>query len=110
MNRAERRKRQKMGLPVVKEPVYTMKQSDIAKIKRESTDTAVDTVMVMLLAIPIKVMHDKYGWRMKKRLPELAEAIIDEYQRFSDGEMSLEEYQEMVYEWCGLKFQKNEEV
>lgn len=110
MNRAERRKRQKMGLPVAKEPVYTMKQSDIAKIKRESTDTAVDTVMVMLLAIPIKVMHDKYGWRMKKRLPELAEAIIDEYQRFSDGEMSLEEYQEMVYEWCGLKFQKNEEV
>lgn len=109
MNRAERRRRAKQGLPISKEPVYNMKQSDIKKIKDESTNTAVDTVMVMLLAIPIKVMHDKYGWRMRKRLPELAEAIIDEYQNFAYGEMSLEEYQELVYEWCGVKFQKNEE-
>lgn len=109
MNRAERRRRARLGLPVSNEPVYNMKRSDIRKLEHKSVDKAVDTAMVLLLSIPIKVMHDKYGWGMKKRLPELAEALIDEYQNFSDGDMTLEEYQELVYEWCGVKFQKNEE-
>lgn len=109
MNRAERRRRAKMGLPVNNEPVYNMKQSDIEKLTDKSFGTAVDTAMVLLLSIPIKVMHDKYGWGAKKRLPELAEALTDEYQNFADGEMTLEEYQQLVYEWCGVKFQKREE-
>lgn len=110
MNRAERRRRAKLGLPTHKDPVYNMKQSDINKMKEDSTETAIDTAMILLLAIPVKVMHDKYGWRMRKRLPEFAEAILDEYQNFADGDMSLEEYQQLVYDYCGIKFQKNTEV
>lgn len=109
MNRAERRKRAKLGLPVRKEPVYNMKLSDFEKQKKEATSKAVDTAMVLLLAIPIKVMHEKYGWGMKSRLPKLAEALTDEYQRFADGEMTLEEYSEYVYEHVGMKFKVNDE-
>lgn len=65
------------------------------------------TDMVLLLAIPIKVMHEKYGWG--SRLLELAEALTDEYQRFADGEMTLEEYSEYVYEHVGMKFKVNDE-
>lgn len=110
MNRAARRKAKKQGFNVPKEPVYNMKQSDIQKMKADSTELAIDTAMTMLLAIPVKVMHDKYGWRMRKRLPEFAEAILDEYQNFADGDMSLEEYQQLVYDYCGIKFEKNKEV
>lgn len=109
MNRAERRRRQKQGLPVKKEPVLNMKASDIARMKEEASSMAVDTAITLLLAIPIKVMHDKYGWRMRKRLPELSDALIDEYQCFADGDMTLEEYQQLVYDYCGVKFQRNEE-
>lgn len=109
MNRAERRRRAKQGLPVENEPVLNMKVSDINRIKEEANSMAVDTAMVLLLAIPIKVMHDKYGWRVKKRLPELSDALIDEYQNFADGDMTLEQYQQLVYDYCGLKFQINKE-
>lgn len=110
MNRAERRRAKKQGLPVRKDPVLNIKQSDITKMKEDATEIAIDTAMILLLALPVKVMHDKYGWRMKKRLPELAEALLDEYQSFCDGEMTLEEYKDFVYENCGIKFEKNKEV
>jgi len=106
MNRAERRRQAKLtGSSVAKDPIISMKKSDIDRIKREAAETA----MVLLLSIPIKVMHEQFGWGMKKRLPRLSDALIDEYQAFSDGDMTLEEYQNMVYEYCGVKFQKNKE-
>lgn len=109
MNRAQRRAAKKNKQFVQRDPVYNLKESDLSSIKNKATRQAIDTAMTLLLSIPVKVMHDKYGWGMKKRLPELAEALIDEYQEFADGNMSLEEYQEMVYEYCGVKFQKNTE-
>lgn len=110
MNRADRRKMGKLGFVAQNEPIYHLTASDIAKIKEESAATATETAVVMLLSIPIKVMSEKYGWGMKKRLPELANAIIDEYQRFVDSEVTLEKYQQLVYNTCGLKFQRNTEV
>lgn len=106
MNRAERRRQAKLtGSSVTKDPIISMKKSDIDRIKQDATETA----MVLLLSIPIKVMHEQFGWGMKKRLQILSDALIDEYQSFSDGDVTLEEYQNMVYEYCGVKFQKNEE-
>lgn len=105
MNRQQRRAMKKNNA----EPVYTVKPSDLTGIKEKATKDAVDTAICLLLSIPIKVMHDNYGWGMKKRLPELAEAIIDEYQRFSDGDMTLQEYQDMVFKYCGVKFKKTED-
>ena|SRR3712207_2471683 len=109
MNRAQRRKAKRQGLIVTNDPIYNIKQSDINKIKRDSTNDAIDAAMILLLSIPIKVMHDKYGWGIKKRLPELSEALIDEYQSFTDGEMTLQEYQQLVYEYCGIRFERNED-
>lgn len=109
MNRAERRKRAKLGLPVSNEPVYNVKHSDFVKQKEQAKSEAVDAAMVLLFAIPIKVMREEFGWGIKSRLPRLAEALTDEYQRFADGEMSLEEYSEYVYETVGIKFKQNDE-
>lgn len=110
MNRAERRRQAKLtGSSVAKDPIISMKKSDIDRIKRKAADEATETAMILLLSIPIKVMHEQFGWGMKKRLSRLSDALIDEYQAFSDGDMTLEEYQNMVYEYCGVKFQKNKE-
>lgn len=109
MNRAQRRAAKKNKQFVQRDPVYNVKESDLSNMKSKATEQAVDMAMILLLSIPVKVMHDKYGWGMKKRLPKLAEALIDEYQEFADGNMTLEEYQEMVYEYCGMKFEKNTE-
>lgn len=127
MNREERRKQKS----VRKEAVYTLKESDLERIREEARmqgrleaelkdrtlDFAVDKDIeeamrigaekgfVLTIGIPIKVMHDKYGWRRRKRLPDFAEAIIDEYTAFSEGQKTIQEYIDYVFEHCGLKLE-----
>ena len=105
MNRAERRKYKKMGLPAPKETVFNLKQKDIDEIRSDALKEA----FVLMLAIPVKVMHDEFGWGMKSRLPKLGESIIEEYERFDNGDMTIEEYQDLVFQYCGMKFQTKEQ-
>lgn len=109
MNRKQRRALERQGKTVKKEPVYNMKQSDIQNMKQTAVSEAVDTAMILLLALPIKVLRDEYGWGTKKRLPEFAEKLVDEYTNFNSDEQTLEEYAQMVYEYTGIKFEKNKE-
>lgn len=109
MNRKQRRLAKKKGLPVEQEPVFNMKQSDIKKIKQEATEQAVDTAMTLLLGIPVKVLKEKYGWGMKKRLPEFCQAMLDTYDEFSGGDLTLEEFAELIYQECGVKFKRTED-
>lgn len=62
-----RRRLEKQGKTARKEPVLSMRASDLERIKSEAREEAVDTAMVLLLWISIKVLRDKYGWGMKKR-------------------------------------------
>lgn len=108
MNRKQRRLAEKRGVAVKKDPVYNIKRSDIDSMKEKAVSEAADAAMVLLLALPIKVLRDEYGWGTKKRLPEFAEKLTDEYQKFSDEEVSLEEYANLVYEMTGIKFERGE--
>ena len=88
MNRAERRKRQKQGLPIVKEPVLNIKASDIQQIKKDAINSTANTAFFLMLAIPVMVIHDKYPKIMKKvvdgksREERFADLCIDLYQSF----------------------------
>lgn len=109
MNRQQRRA---AGIKE-KQPVYQMTPAMLEGLKKEAyqksyTDAA-DTALVLLLSIPICVLHEFYDWTDDELLM-LSDYLIDEYQRFSDGEMTLEEYQDYVFRLTGLKFQKNPEV
>lgn len=107
MNRAERRKAMKKGIVVPKDPVYNIKKSDINSMKQNAVNEAADAAMVLLLALPIKVLRDEYGWGVKKRLPEFADKLTEEYKRFTEGESSLEEYANLVYEMTGIRFERS---
>lgn len=108
MNRKQRRAAQKKGITIPKDPVYNVKQSDLDKMREKSVDEAANAAMVLLLALPIKVMRDNYGFG-SKRLTALAEALSDEYQKFADDEVSLEEYADLVYQYTGIKFERGDE-
>lgn len=50
MNRAERRRQAKLtGSSVAKDPIISMKKSDIDRIKREAAEEATETAMVYFL-------------------------------------------------------------
>ncbi len=102
MNRAQRRQNK----VVEKDPVYTLTKSQLEKIRETEREKAlvesVTDAFSLMMAIPVKVLHDKYGWRRKKRLPAFAEAVADEYAEFAEGKMTAEEYKALVFEECGM--------
>jgi hypothetical protein len=104
MNRAERRRMQKKQNK--KEPVYNISGQNLDKIKQNERKDAINDVMILLLGIPVKVMREHYGFG-DKRLPEFAELLCEEFENFSEGDMTLEQYAKYVYEHTGIKFVKN---
>lgn len=107
MNRQQRRQAQKQKYkPVTRpQPYIPMTASDVEKIKQD----AIDSAMVLLFGIPVKVLRDYYGWGAKKRLPEFADYLTDVYADFSNGDMTLEDFEQLVWEECGLKFLRDGE-
>jgi hypothetical protein len=112
MNRAERRRRQKQGLPIVKEPVLNMKVSDIQQIKTQATNTAADTAFFLMLAIPVMVIHDKYPQLMrrevdgKQRAERFADLCLDLYDSFNKGYVTLDDLSQCLWEEAGIKLEK----
>lgn len=114
MNRAERRRRAKQGLLVVKEPVINVKASDIQNIKKEATTNAADTAFFLMLAIPVMVIHDKYPQLMrrdvegKSRAERFANLCIDLYDSFDKGYVTLDDLADCLWEEAGIKLTKKE--
>lgn len=112
MNRSERRRRQKQGLPTVKEPILNIKASDIQRIKKNATDTAADTAFFLMLAIPVMVIHDKYPQIMKRvvdgkqREERFADLCLDLYDSFSKGYVTLDDLTECLWEEAGIKLER----
>ena len=53
MNRAERRRAKKAGLPVKKEPVVNIKAADVQKMKRVASKEAADKAFLLMLGLPL---------------------------------------------------------
>ena len=70
---------------------------------------AVDQAFLLMIGIPIRVMKLKYGWGRRKRLPEMASFIEEYYREFEDGDMSIEDYQKLVWEETGIGFTMRDE-
>lgn len=106
MNRAQRRQQAKSFMTTNKKPMYRMKPKDYVAMKKKAVIEGVDNALVLLLSIPVKVLCDNYGWTAENELPDFVEHMINEYESFSNGDITLEDYQEIVYQKCGVKFEK----
>ena len=104
MNRAERRRLQKKQSQ--KEPVYNISSTNLNQIKQKATKDAVSVAFKLMLGIPTMVLHDKYGWGGKKRLPEFGEYVLDLYDSFEKGYVTLEDIEKCIYEETGISFQE----
>ena len=75
--------------------------------KRDKSDI-ISSVLIFLLGIPCKVLADKYGWGLKKRIPEFAEAVVDAYEQFDQNVESLEQMRDWIFETTGIKFEEGD--
>lgn len=99
MNRQQRRQNERESK---KDPRYYLSESELNKVKSD----AVDTAMMLLLYIPINVMHEKYGWGAKSRLPRLAEELLEEYEKIATTSMPLRAYAENIKKLTGITLER----
>jgi hypothetical protein len=104
VNRAERRRLQREGLPVKKEPVINMKVSDVQRITRDSTKDAVDQVFLLMLGLPVLTLRDKWGFG-KVRSERFIEQVLELYDSFEKGYLTLEDIKECLWDEAGIKIE-----
>lgn len=102
MNRAERRRLQKKGLPVKKEPVINIKASDVQQMKDEAVKKAADIAFLLMLGLPVLVLRDKWGFG-KVRLERFIDQVIDMYEAFDEGYLTIDDIRQAIEEETGVE-------
>lgn len=89
MNRQERRR---LGIKR-KDPMVSIKQSDIDSMKEEATEKGCKMAFNLMLAVPAMVIHYKFGSLMKKegRVEKFVDLCMEEYKCYEEGYITLEE-------------------
>lgn len=105
MNRAERRRLEKQGKTVPKEPVINIKTSDVQQIKMNAVGEASDKAFFLMLSIPMMVLHDKWGFG-QTRGERFLEQVLDLYDSFEKGYVTIEDLQKCLWEEGGIKIER----
>ena len=107
MSRAEKRRAQKEAQKAKK--IYTLTQEQIDKIKDDAIKEASDTAFLLMLAIPVMVLHDKWWEKTaKKKCPVFVDQCLDLFDSFAKDLVSLEDLKEALYEESGIKLERTD--
>ena len=120
MGRAERRRAQK-NEQKAKTATYNLTKDqldavvrekigdELARIKQEATEEAVNTAMVLLLRIPLEVLMDYY-WKKSyaKRIPEFTNHVLEYYEMWQNGELDMDKLKEDLWKYGGVKLMEGE--
>jgi hypothetical protein len=103
MNRQERRR---LGIKR-KDPMVSIKQSDIDRMKEEATEKGCKFAFGLMLAIPVMVIHDKFGSLMKKegRVEKFVDLCMEEYKCYEEGYVRLDEMAKILKEEAGVEIE-----
>lgn len=101
MNRTERRKAQKAGILVEKEPVLNIKAADIQKMKQNASREAAEKAFLFMLGLPVMVLHDKFGFG-SIRCERFTDAVLELYDSFEKGYVTLEDIHSTLKEETGI--------
>lgn len=101
MNRQERRR---MGIKK-KDPMISIKQSDIDRMKQEATEKGCKFAFNLMLAIPAMVVHDKFEELIKEdgRVEKFVELCMEQYKCYEEGYVSLEELAKLLKNEAGVE-------
>lgn len=104
MNRAERRRQEKAA---VKDPILSLRRSEINAIKDKATNEAIDKAFGLMLGIPVMVLHDKHGYG-SVRLERFMDQVMDLYESFNKGYLDFDDILKTIEDETGLRLEKTE--
>lgn len=90
-----------------KTPTYNLTWDQIQQLKKDAAKEAVGTVIELTLGIPAMVLMDKYGFD-DKQLPEALDHMVDLYESYEQGYLTLQDIRTALWEEGGYKIQKRD--
>lgn len=104
MNRQERRRQ----ATATKDRSIMIKESEIRQIKEQATTEAIELAFEQVLAIPIMVLRDKYGFG-KKRCERFAEQMLEVWRAVQDDYISIEDLRVTLWDEAGVRLEITKE-
>lgn len=96
MNRAERRRHGKSA-----PKTYVLTEDQIEQMKLEAVNTATRRAFLMFMALPVMVLHDKFGFG-KLRLSRFMHYALTWYEAVQNNETRLMELVKIAETECGI--------
>lgn len=83
---------------------------ELVSIKREATEEAVNTAMLLLLTLPLEVLMNHY-WKKSyaKRIPEFTNHVLEYYEKWQNGELDMDKLKEDLWEYGGVRLEESED-
>lgn len=113
MSRAEIRREQREQKK--KKATFIMTEEEIMKIRKqeydrarktihEKSDQIAEDILKMMIVIPTNVLINDYWQKTaKKRIPQFVEDCLNLYKSWVEGNVSMEEMQNLTEEYAGIK-------
>ena len=91
---------------LVRERVQSELNDIKAKIKKEATEDAVNTAMVLMLTLPLKVlMVDYWSGEQLEQIPEFTDKVIEYYEKWQNGELDIDKLREDLWNYAGVRLE-----
>lgn len=108
-NKENRPKTYNLTLDQMREMWQKESMERLAKAKKEATDEAVNTAMILLLTLPMKVLMDHYWTKSyEKRLPGFINHVLEYYEKWQNGELDMDQMREELWEVGGVKLEERD--
>lgn len=80
---------------------------EIARVKQDAMDEAVNTAMILLLTLPLEVLMDYY-WPKSyaKKIPEFTNHVLEYYEKWQNGELELDKLREDLWVYGGVRLEE----
>lgn len=93
--------RRQKRLQQTKQKTYTLTQSQIDTIKQEATQAATKRAFAIMLAMPMMVLRDQWGFG-KKRLSLFTDKVFDIYEAYDDDRLTLVDMHKTIEKETGV--------
>lgn len=78
----------------------------IAETKQEIYEETVNTVLALVLTLPLEVLMNYYWPKSyRQKLPGFVDKVLEYYGRWEDGELDMDELKEDLWKYGGIRLE-----
>jgi hypothetical protein len=91
----------------VRDKLATEFRAELEQIREAAADDAINTAMILMLSLPMKVLMDHYWPKSyKKRIPEFTNHLINYFADWQEGKFNIEDLRKEIWEHAGVKLEQ----